>query len=158
MRKLFTVRHIVVHHSESPGGGVEFVRRVHVRERGYADIGYHYIIGNGIAWGGLPALAEGATASGRDVIYQGAHCRGHNADSIGVCLIGSFDHSEPTRLQIDALIGLLADLCRRYRLPVEEIYPHSRLCSTRCPGDHLRDRLPGVVNSVRGILAAGGAQ
>lgn len=41
-------------------------------------IGYHFVIG-----------LDGRVATGRNVGEQGAHVRGHNKNSIGICLIGT---------------------------------------------------------------------
>ena len=153
MRKLVTVRHLVIHHSESPGGGVAFIRHVHVAEFGWADIGYHYVIGNGIGWGGYAALADGATAPGRDSIYQGAHCRGHNADSIGICVIGALHQNDPTPAQVAALVKILTALCRRYHLSHTAIVGHRDLLATTCPGDRMYALLPTVREAVRAHLA-----
>lgn len=55
---------------------VEEIRSWHL-ERGWKDIGYHYVI-----------YRDGTIHLGRPVSEIGAHCRGHNRGSIGVCLIG----------------------------------------------------------------------
>lgn len=156
MKRLRSVKYLVIHHSESSGGSVEFIRHVHVHEFGWADIGYHYVIGNGVAWGGYPALADGTVAAGRDVQYQGAHCRGHNAESVGICLIGNLDSQRPTLTQRMALIGLLADLCHRYGLTADSIVGHRDLCSTVCPGrcveiEKIRGQVRAVIASRSGV-------
>lgn len=60
------------------------IRRWHVKERGWADIGYHFII-----------RRDGTVQTGRDMdkdgdIYEeiGAHVAGWNKNSIGICMIG----------------------------------------------------------------------
>lgn len=53
------------------------IRRWHVEERGWNDIGYHFVCDR-----------DGTEAVGRDISVIGAHARGHNRDSIGICLIG----------------------------------------------------------------------
>ncbi len=162
MRKLKTnkIKHLVVHHSESGGGGVAFLRHCHTSpdpndpSKPWDDIGYHYVIGNGIAWGGYAALADGATADGRDVKYQGAHCKHYNAESIGICVIGRLDKMEPTKNQIRSLTGLLSELCLRYHLPASTIVGHRDLNATTCPGDNLYELLPRIRREVRATLAA----
>lgn len=69
---------IIVHCSATPRG-----RRVTAkdidgwhRERGFRCIGYHYVIG-------LDGEVEERAES-----EAGAHCKGHNARSIGVCYVG----------------------------------------------------------------------
>ena len=46
-------------------------------KRGYSDIGYHYYI-----------TRDGQLHEGRPLWQQGAHCRGHNRHSIGICYEG----------------------------------------------------------------------
>ena len=76
MRKIDKV---IIHCSATPEGKdytVEDIDRWH-RERGFDCIGYHYVI-----------YRDGSVHKGRDVAKIGAHCKGQNANSIGVCYIG----------------------------------------------------------------------
>lgn len=57
--------------------GVDVIRRWHVDGNGWSDVGYHYVIDR-----------RGRVENGRDEMLPGAHTRGHNSDSIGVCLVG----------------------------------------------------------------------
>ena len=56
------------------------IRHWHVVERGWSDIGYHWVIDR-----------NGQVLPGRKAHLQGAHVRGHNHESVGVCLIGGID-------------------------------------------------------------------
>ena len=47
------------------------------RERGFSMIGYHFVV-----------LRNGTVETGRPLTQPGAHCKGHNSTSIGVCYIG----------------------------------------------------------------------
>jgi N-acetylmuramoyl-L-alanine amidase len=69
----------IVHCSDSEQGNVAQVRRWH-RERGWEDVGYHFII-----------RRDGEVEIGRTLDDVGAHCQGHNVDSVGTCLIGKRD-------------------------------------------------------------------
>lgn len=61
--------------------GAAEIRRWHMSpERGYSDIGYHYVI-----------RRNGALESGRPLKRVGAHVSGHNSGSIGICLVGGLD-------------------------------------------------------------------
>ena len=55
----------------------ETIRDWHVNGNGWSDIGYHYVI-----------KRNGLVEAGRPVSISGAHAKGHNADSIGICLVG----------------------------------------------------------------------
>lgn len=54
---------------------VDEIRRWHVEDRGWRDIGYHYLIDR-----------DGTVAKGRPVEQVGAHCKGHNTGTIGISL------------------------------------------------------------------------
>lgn len=56
--------------------GVKEIRRWH-KKRGFADIGYHYVI-----------RRDGRVEKGRADTRQGAHVRGYNRDSLGISLAG----------------------------------------------------------------------
>ena len=114
-----TINRIIVHCTATPEGRVETVesiRRIH-KAKGWADIGYHYLIGlNGERW------------NGRNVNLVGAHCEGYNANSIGVCYVGGCDKNmkaKDTRTdkQKAALIALLKDL--------RKLYPKAKIVSHR---------------------------
>lgn len=60
----------------------DWIRRLHVNQNGWKDIGYHFVI-----------LRDGTIEGGRNVEKAGAHCRGHNRQTIGICLIGGMSES-----------------------------------------------------------------
>jgi len=100
------VRYLILHCSASYYGNVELITEWHTApDRNYDTIGYHHVITNGYwnyeAWvSKQPDFnLDGAGFSGRDVMFQGAHCKGHNAESIGICMIGQ---RQFTRAQFDA--------------------------------------------------------
>ena len=103
---------------------VNDVRRWH-RERGFNDIGYHYLV-----------LVDGTVEVGRPLNETGAHCKGHNAQSIGVCYVGGLnDKGKPadtrTPAQRAALRNLLITLKRQY--PNAIIYGHRDFAAKACP-------------------------
>lgn len=70
---------IILHCSDSPEGRndkAEDIRKWH-KKRGFSDIGYHYVID-----------LDGTVEKGRPIEQAGAHCTGHNRNSIGICYIG----------------------------------------------------------------------
>ena len=113
-----TIKEIIVHCTATPEGRIETVqsiRNMH-KSKGWSDIGYHYLIGlNGERW------------EGRNVNLIGAHCEGHNSNSIGVCYVGGVDkkmQAKDTRTEKQkyALVALLKDLRKLY--PKAKIYGH----------------------------------
>jgi hypothetical protein len=103
---------LIVHCSASPFGNAELIRGWHV-QRGFKDVGYHYIILNGYPdgehWSKLrPVLQQdGVIETGRPLDRIGAHSKGHNRDSVGVCLVG--DRAFTGR-QLEALRRIYLDL------------------------------------------------
>lgn len=98
---------IVVHCSDTPDGAyfdVEDIRKWHVSERGWSDVGYHYIV-----------LLDGTIEKGREDSVKGAHVRGFNASSIGVCYIGGGNDTDTrTTAQKATLVHLISTLRRLY--------------------------------------------
>lgn len=112
---------IILHHSATDGGTFESIRRYHMEHNGWRDIGYHYLI-----------TKDGVLHKGREENATGAHTKGENTKSIGICLVGHFDHYEPNREQLETLYKLLEDIFKRYgKMP---IYPHSKFAPKTCPG------------------------
>lgn len=50
------------------------------RQQGWLGIGYHFVI-----------RTDGTIEKGRDLEAIGSHVKGHNDDSVGICLIGGVD-------------------------------------------------------------------
>lgn len=124
MRELNTV---VVHCSATSPDmdwSVDDIRAAH-KARGWTDVGYHYVI-----------RRDGTLEEGRSLRYMGAHVKGHNEDSIGVCLIGGIDkNGDPdfnyTLPQIRCLDSLLAYLVERYEVKVKghrDLDEHGKAC------------------------------
>jgi N-acetylmuramoyl-L-alanine amidase len=83
------------------------IRRWHL-DRGWADIGYHYVI-----------CRDGTVETGRPEHTVGAHVQGFNSASVGICLVGGLDtEGKPennfTPAQFSSLGTLLGQLMRRY--------------------------------------------
>lgn len=112
---------IVVHCSDSPQGRGDDATSIHRwhKERGWSGIGYHYVI-----------TEDGVRQAGRPHYWEGAHVRGHNDGSLGVCLIG---RKKFTKVQKAELYSLLVELCKQY--PRAIVYGHRDLDPNKdCPG------------------------
>ena len=74
---------------------------------------------------------------GRDIDKTGAHCKGHNRNSIGVCYCGGVetDGNTPkdtrTKEQKDSLLNVLKTLKAMY--PTATIYSHNKFANKACP-------------------------
>lgn len=122
------IKKIIVHCADTPEGRDDRaadIKRWHTGERGWSDIGYHYVVD-----------LDGTIELGRPVEKAGAHCTGHNADSIGVCYIGGCDAKmQPKDTRTDAqktsLELLLKYLVAKY--PGVTIYGHRDFANKSCP-------------------------
>jgi GT2 family glycosyltransferase len=137
-------RFIVVHHSATPPTtSVESIRQAHL-DRGFDDIGYHYVI-----------LPTGEVVTGRPESVEGAHAYGLNKESLGVCCVGNFEEESPPPDQIAALVEVVSELCKRFDITAENIIGHRDAQSisesarpTKCPGDLLYAKL----STIRGYV------
>lgn len=123
--------HIIIHCSDSSFGCAREIRKWHI-QRGWSDIGYSYVILNGVPEPNkmIPAL-DGTIEVGRYESEEGAHCLGYNDRSIGICLIGT---KQFTIKQFDALKALLTDICSRYSITSENILGHGETDSGKQEG------------------------
>ena len=117
-----------------------------MNNRGYGDIGYHFLIDpSGRVW------------EGRELRWQGAHASGdNNIGNIGICLLGNFVRERngqgPTSDQIRSMEQLVVSLMQRYRMRPSALYCHSDFKSTACPGP----RMAPIVKQFAQQLKAGG--
>lgn len=115
------IKLIVVHCSATPRSWdltAEDINKMH-RKRGFKEIGYHFFI-----------RRSGLLEVGRDLDEQGAHVKGHNANSWGVCLAGGLDRAGKaennfTQAQFQTLRSILTML--RAMSPDAEILGHRDL-------------------------------
>ena len=114
---------IIVHCSDSDFGDMELIDRWH-KERGWDGVGYHFVITNGVICPRSKYRAEcdGLVQVGRDIEKQGAHCRGENKTSIGICLIGK--HHFTAKQLCVALPTLLHYYMRGYGLNEKQVFGH----------------------------------
>jgi N-acetylmuramoyl-L-alanine amidase len=152
-----TVTHLIVHHTamgvEEPSSDwpalVRSIWNFHVLERGWADIGYNYLIDpNGVIYEGR---------SGGDNV-MGAHFSGVNAGTMAVALLGDFTAEAPTTDALNGLKEILAWKCDQCGLDPEgrSLHEASQLIlntisghrdgpkATECPGEALYLLLPAI--------------
>ncbi|MFT3788062.1 MAG: peptidoglycan recognition family protein [Tepidisphaeraceae bacterium] len=126
-------RYIVIHHSASDTGSAAVFDREH-KEKGWDELGYHFVIGNGTK------SADGQIEVGPRWTKQkyGAHAKTpderYNNFGVGICLVGNFDASKPTAKQTEALAKLVAWLMEEYDIPPSRVIGHGDTKPTHCPG------------------------
>ena len=132
MRELSDIKKIIIHCSDSDYGDVKIIDKWH-KGRGWDSCGYHYIITNGKIEHGdtYDSKQDGIVQIGRRLTKIGAHCKGHNRDSIGICLIGR--HHFTGKQLLNALPSLLIML-GELGLGSESIYGHCEFSPHKtCP-------------------------
>jgi N-acetylmuramoyl-L-alanine amidase/LysM domain len=128
-------KYIVIHHSGVDEGTLKSIDRYHREERHMENgLAYHFLIGNG------NGLADGKIAVGDRWKKQldGGHLHSleQNKISIGICLIGNFDKSKPTKKQMRSLKELTLALMKRCHLSASAVKTHKQInvTPTECPG------------------------
>ena len=126
-RLMRQIHRIIVHHSASPlSTTVDDIRDWHVNGNGWSDIGYHYII-----------LGDGTIAEGRPINKIGAHTKGKNRYSIGICVVGNFENITPTPKQVKKLEYKINQLCVEYGIGWDAVSAHRDWSNTLCCGANL---------------------
>ena len=124
-----SINEIIVHCSATREGQhipVETIKKWHVEGRGWSDIGYHFYI-----------ELDGTIKKGRDINKSGAHTKGHNKNSIGICYCGGVesDGKTPkdtrTSEQKESLLLLLKTLKKMH--PEATIHGHNEFAAKSCP-------------------------
>lgn len=122
-----TINRIIIHCAATPNGKhftAADIDKWH-KARGWRGIGYHYVI-----------TLDGQLEAGRPVEEVGAHVKGMNKDSIGICLIGT-DLFTPA--QIATLRETIQGLITRF--PMASVNGHNEFSNKKCPGFDVQDWL-----------------
>ena len=132
---------IVIHYSASPddrqvtAGDIDEWHKV----RGWDGIGYHFVI-----------QRNGTLERGRDIETVGAHVKGHNLNSIGICVVGTDVFND---VQLETLDILLLGLHQMF--PRARIRGHCELAPTPCPGmpvEPIRERIAAIEEAFRNAI------
>ncbi|MBX3414569.1 MAG: N-acetylmuramoyl-L-alanine amidase [Pirellulales bacterium] len=130
-------RYLVLHHTATERGDVATIDAEHRRQidrdgKPWLGIGYHFVIGNGRP---MPDGLVEPTFRWREQLH-GAHAGDaeHNDLGIGICLVGNFEETAPTPLQVKACRQLVSVLAEEYEIAPENVVGHSQLKATACPG------------------------
>lgn len=137
--KHYGVQGLIVHHTATanndfdPEGRVRAIYRYHAVDRGWGDIGYHYLIDEDGRvyegrWSGETSTRCDAGGDGSDFAHDtdnelvtAGHTGGANSGNVGVALLGEFTNhprfgAEPKAAAVAALEDVLAGLAVRHNL------------------------------------------
>lgn len=154
--KVIAVHHTAVKVDGDSRSGAERVRALyayHANNRGWGDVGYHYLVDED------GKIYEGK-AGGEYVVGGHAYC--NNIGTVGVALLGNFEEEQPTQKQLKALQWLLTDIADTYDIDLGKnvkfhgktmppVVGHRDLVSTECPGFYLY----GALDQIRKNAASG---
>lgn len=128
-----TIRKIIIHCSDSPDDrdiGFQEIDDWH-KARGFKSpdgvhCGYHYII-----------KRDGVVECGRTLNEFGAHAKGHNADSVGICVVGKKDFAEAQFITLRRLIKGLIEM-----YPDSTVHAHNEFNKGKtCPNFDVHEKL-----------------
>jgi len=106
--------------------GYDEIRKWHVEDNGWDDVGYHYII-----------KRDGTLQTGRDESMVGSHARQVNGTSLGICLVGGVDDNNDWENnfndeQFETLKTIVLKLKDKYQ--IEKIIGHYEVDDVKkCP-------------------------
>ena len=105
---------------------VESIDKYHRQKNGWRCIGYHFVV-----------YQDGSVHKGRDLAMVGAHCKGHNERTIGICYVGGLnENGKPcdtrTAEQKAAIANLIKEL--KSKCPsITKVHGHRDYNATACP-------------------------
>lgn len=124
MIKRNKTHYIVIHCADTPASmdiGAKEIRRWHVEDNKWSDIGYHFVI-----------RRDGRREIGRNIDVSGSHVKGFNSVSIGICMVGGKGGNNFTIAQFKELEKLVKEMVKKY--PDAEVVGHCDLNAGKtCP-------------------------
>ena len=152
------INRIILHCSATREGidySVDTIRRWHVEDRGWKDIGYHFVV-----------QLDGTVNPGRPLEIQGAHTRGYNKGSIGICYIGGVESEKKngkwmakdtrTPEQKESLDRFLKELMCMY--PEATLHGHNEFAAKACPSFDVQKEYAYLIKKDNGSSACNIAQ
>lgn len=121
---------VILHHTADSSQGNQFEKvnewhkhRFSMQSSLGIYIGYHYFIER-----------NGKIIKCRQEDEEGAHTKGQNFESVGICLAGNFDFEAPTEAQRYALQVILGELAVKLNVYEVDLKYHWDFSDTHCPG------------------------
>ena len=132
-----TITEIIIHCSATKPSmdiGADWIRKIHVQQNKWLDIGYHYVI-----------RRNGAVEDGRPLNEVGAHCQGHNTGTIGICMVGGISETgRPennfTAAQFESVQLLINTLVDEFP-EIIKLSGHNDYANKACPSFNVHEKL-----------------
>jgi N-acetylmuramoyl-L-alanine amidase len=130
LSKMRNINRVILHCSATAEGDdidADTIRAWHISPpRNWSDIGYHYVV-----------RLDGTIETGRPISRPGAHTKGHNKDSVGICYVGGLDYSgypknTMTPEQRMSIKRLCRALCHVLNKPLA-LHGHREYSAKACP-------------------------
>lgn len=122
------IKEIIIHCSATPEGrdvSADEIDKWH-RARGFDCIGYHYVV-----------RLDGSLQVGRPLDKVGAHCKGHNANSVGIVYIGGIDengqYADTRTAEQRGTMAMLISFLVRSISTITTIRGHRDYAARACP-------------------------
>lgn len=141
------IKRIIIHCSATPEGRdvtVDEIRKWHVQGNGWSDIGYHYVVD-----------IEGCVHGGRPIDRAGAHTKGHNKDSVGICYVGGVEKEKdgygkwvPKDTMTDQQEHAVRELIYALRMVTDNdisIHGHNEFASKACPSFKVSEKFKDIL-------------
>lgn len=114
---------IVLHHTGvTKDQTIQQIHNYHIG-KGWIGIGYNFLV-----------YKNGEVYKGRGLEYVGAHCKGYNTHTVGICAVGDFENELMTQEQKQSIVKLISDIFSQYPNKIEFIKGHKEFAATDCPG------------------------
>ena len=132
-----SIRRIVIHHVgtrfDGPAGGEEKMRHLLLsvaEHRGWSDVPYHYVVD-----------VDGRIYEGRSESRLADSRTLDDVSGLHIALQGNYESEAPAPAQLAALVQLVQSKARELHVADENIFLHSDLAPTKCPGALAKEAL-----------------
>ncbi len=171
----FPAQKLTVHHTGTVNGATDpaatmrAIYRYQAVDRGFGDIGYHYLIDEaGLIYEGRHSGDDGDPAhDAAGNVVTAAHVGGFNSGNVGIALIGTLTSVDPRPGARTSLEQILKELSTRHQIDprgasvyvnpvngatrtVANISGHRDWGATECPGGNLYALLPAIREAAAG--------
>lgn len=132
------------------------IQQFHVRDRGWSDIGYNYLVDK---WGGIWEGRRGSYGGNP----RGAHTAGLNDSLVGISLIGDYEKVRPSAAAVQRISRIIAWKSQELELDPQGtmrlkgrqrpvVVGHRDVNNTSCPGRYLYAELPDIRQKAAELL------